>query len=151
MSESDTKDQWGSNREIVTLNVTDMASSDMSDDGYMCVKCKVIFATKVRWVDHWDEPCLAPNTPTRKARLTNHRLVSTTTNHGREGASMAKDGHNYIPPSHPETPMVNTRAEFKNSVTGLWRATNATGQSREQGRDDYKEEDHAASMTTLLC
>jgi hypothetical protein len=53
-----------------------------------------------------------------KAVLTDDRVVSTTTAHGWEGASMARDGHNYISPSHPKTPMVNMRARSGNPDGG---------------------------------
>ena len=44
------------------------SASDELDNGYLCPLCKVVFATKKQWDDHWDEQCLAPSTPIRKAR-----------------------------------------------------------------------------------
>ena len=62
MLESDIEDQWGSDHEIITLDATDISSSESvePDSGFLCPKCKIVFATKKRWVDHWDELCLVP-------------------------------------------------------------------------------------------
>ena len=59
--ESNTEDA-----EIVVLDATDILDqeSDESDGGWMCALCKAIFATKEQWDDHYDYgTCLAPNTP----------------------------------------------------------------------------------------
>ena len=54
MLESDIEDQWGSDHEIITLDATDISSSESvePDSGFLRPKCKIVFATKKRWVDH---------------------------------------------------------------------------------------------------
>jgi hypothetical protein len=60
LSESDVEDT-----EIVVLDATDISDqeSDESDGGWMCALCKAVFATTTQWNDHWDDTCLAPTTP----------------------------------------------------------------------------------------